>query len=256
MASLFREQMDRVTMVLKMVGDQTSALTVLPEMSAKSSDAVLDSLLPRCSDKLQRALLAQLTSEARAASSPGSILELMAAREAAKLSIRAAEPPEIGVLRSVGTVTAPVKHFVDLLEDTARLFRVRVETAPSRAATDERSHNISVRVAAAEREIEKLKERLRVAREARTTSLAAMERQHAQLKAELEEIQRSRTVNERALAAYASEQDVGLRSSHELKVRCASCALTGYMPRLSLLPAVPRPARREAAYGGAVRQAR
>jgi len=46
-----------------------------------------------------------------------------------------------------------------------------------------------------------------------------MERQHAQLKAELEEIQKSRTVNERALATYASsEQDVQFRSSHELKV--------------------------------------
>ena len=219
MASLFREQMDRVIAVLKIIGDQSAALTVLPEHSTKSSEAILDHVLSRCSEKLQRALLAQLTAEGRMVSSPGSVLELMAARESAKLVIRAVDPPEISVLRSAGSVSGPVKHFVDLLEDTARLFRVRVETAPSRAATDERSHNISVRVAAAEKEIEKLKERLKVARESRTTSLAAMERQHAQLKAELEEIQRSRTVNEAALTTYASEQDVGLRSSHELKVR-------------------------------------
>ena len=210
--------MDRVTAVLKMVGDQSSALTVLPELTAKVSDAAMEKVLPLCSAKLQQALISQLTSEARMVSSPGSILELMAAREAVKQSIRAADPPEFGILRTAGAVSTPVKTFVDLLEDTARLFRVRVETAPSRAATDERSHNISLRVAAATREIEKLKERLRVTREARTVSLATMERQHAELKAELEEIQKSRSVNEKALAAYAVEQDVGLRSSHELKV--------------------------------------
>jgi hypothetical protein len=218
MASIFREQMDRVAAVLKLAGDQVAALTVLPDITAANSEEVMGRVLPRCSAPLQKSLIGQLTAEARMTSSAGSILELVATREAVKQTIRAAEATELSVLQTAGTMSAESKRFIVLLEDAMRLFRVRVETAPSRAANDERSHNISQRVAAAEREIDKLKDRLKAARETRAAAMQSMEHQYQQLKTELEEIQQSRAFNEKALADYAQEQDLSLRTSHDIKV--------------------------------------